>query len=295
MDAELIIGVVGLAGITATNVARWLGYFARINKGARFFGLKRDEPVDLVLVTSADQQGDNYRRQLTSYDTLRAATHVAERIAELRLRKTTNLRVSERLEDPPSKDLVVLGGSAAPKNRVAKILLEEFNESHPELEILRPRGDGSRTLTVGEHEWRWEAWSEDEKAVNKDVAVIVVWRNPFVFGKRRAIYCAGFTAAGTAAATDYLLTELSRDGRRRSLGWRRINPFLSPSFVSVVEFDFAGNQPLLRREALFRAVDKPAWPLRERRSVDRRDEHLERDQAPTSPRRPEHSASTRHA
>lgn len=254
MDAGLTVGIVGLLGITATNVARWLGYFARINRDARFFGLKREEEIDLILVTSEDQQGDNYRRQLTSYDTLRAATRFAERIGELRLRKSANFRVSERLDDPPTGDLVILGGSDAPKNRVAKVFLEEFNEAHPELTISRPRLDGARKLLVGSSEWEWQAWTDDDTAVNKDVAVIVVWWNPFAPAKRRGIYCAGFTAAGTAAATNYLVSEISRGGRHRALGWKRINPLLSPCFVSVVEFDFAGEQALPRGEALFQSI-----------------------------------------
>src|SRR5918996_2454214 len=180
MDAELIIAIVGLFGITATSVVRWLGFLAEINKGARFFSLKRSEPLDLVLVTSDDQQGDSYRRQLTSYDTLRAATRIAERVGELRLDKTTNLRISERLEDPPIQDLIVLGGSEAPKNRVAKVFLEEFNEAHPDFKISRPRmDDKSRRLVVGDSEWEWSGWSDEESAVNTDVAIIVMWRNPF--------------------------------------------------------------------------------------------------------------------
>jgi hypothetical protein len=256
MSADLIIGIVGLLGITATNIARWLGYFARINKGARFFGLKRSEPIDLILVTSDDQQGDKYRRHLTSYDTLRAATRIAERIGELRLGKTTNLRVSERLDDPPTRDLVVLGGSGAPKNRVAKVFLDEFNEAYPQLKISRPRtAEDARKLVVGSEAWEWHGWSEDEKSINEDVAVIVAWRNPFSSVGRRGIYCAGFTAAGTAAATEYLLSDLYRDGRKRALGWKRLNPLARPCFVSVVEFAFSGEQALPRGEVLFQALD----------------------------------------
>jgi hypothetical protein len=263
MSAELIIALVGLLGLTASNVARWLGYFARINKGARFFGFKRREAIDLILVTSDNQQGDRYRRHLTSYDTLRAATRIAERIGELRLGKTTNLRVSERLDDPPIRDLVVLGGSDAPKNRVAKVFLDEFNEAHPQWRISRPNPpDDSRKLVVGDDEWEWRGWSDAEDAVNTDIAIIVAWHNPFASERRRGIYCAGFTAAGTAAATNYLLSDLSRDGRKRSLGWKRLNPFLSPDFVSVVEFSFSGEQALPRGEVLFQPLDTPLVPGR---------------------------------
>jgi hypothetical protein len=263
MSAELIIAVVGLLGFSATSVARWLGYFARISKGARFFGFKRREAIDLILVTSDNQQGDKYRRHLTSYDTLRAATGIAERIGGLRLGKTTNLRVSERLDDPPTRDLVVLGGSGAPKNRVAKVFLDEFNEAHPEWKISRPNPTSeSRKLVVGDKEWEWHGWSDAEDAINRDIAIIVAWHNPFASENRRGIYCAGFTAAGTAAATSYLLADLSKNGRKRSLGWKRLNPFLSPDFVSVVEFSFSGEQALPRGEALFHPLGTPLIPGR---------------------------------
>ncbi|HXS33648.1 MAG TPA: hypothetical protein VN758_07750 [Solirubrobacterales bacterium] len=292
MDAGLIIGIVSLFGITATNVARWLGFFARINRDARFFSLKRDESIDLVLVTSDYEEGDNYRRHVTSYDTLRAATHFAERIGGLRLDKDTNLRVSERLDDPPTRDLVVLGGSDAPKNRVAKVFLDEFNEAHPELEISRPREEGSRRLVVGSEEWDWNGWSDGKDDVNTDVAVIVVWRNPFVSESRRGIYCAGFTAAGTAAATEHLLSDLCREGRRRSLGWKRINPFARPNFVSVVEFAFAGEQALPRGEALFHSLDAPRGnPPHRRVEVGT----VAANGEGKAPGRREHAVSTRHA
>ncbi len=261
MSAELIIAIVGLSGITATNIGRWLGYFASISKGARFFGLKRREAIDLILVTSDNQQGDNYRRHLTSYDTLRASTRVAERIGELRLGKTINLRVSERLDSTPARDLMVLGGSDAPKNRVARAFLDEFNEAHPGLQISRPRpSKTSRKLVVGSKEWEWDGWSEDEDAIDRDLAVIVAWHNPFAAKHRRGFYCAGFTAAGTAAATDYLLADLSREGRKRSLGWKRINPFTRPYFVSVVEFSFSGGEALPRGELLFCPLGTPSTP-----------------------------------
>lgn len=245
-----IVGVVGLT--TLVNAVTW---GRNLGRKQRFFRLRRREPADIVLVTSGYEVGGvdgvHYKRPLTSMGTLQGATMFSRAIGDLKLGKEVAVHISQHLERQPQGDLILLGDPT--KNPVAHEFVEDFNRAFPDVAIRRPeRPGGGRELWIGDDVFEYEvvpqAQSENPRT---DLGLIVFWRNPFGFERRRAIFCAGFTGWGTAAAAHYVLhdfqthrfPELRRTGHLPALLSRRW-----PCFLAVIEVTMAADKFLRFRE-----------------------------------------------
>ena len=247
--ALAIIGTIGLT--TFVNAVTW---GRNLRRKQRFLRLTRGETADIVLVTSGYDvggvKGVNYKRPVTSMGTLQAASYFSKTIGDLKLRKEVAVHVSQHLERKPHGDLILLGDPT--KNQVAQEFLNDFNLAYPDLAITRPECEGGRELRIGDYVRRFaielQAQSENPRT---DIGLIVFWKNPFSIRRRRAIFCAGFTGWGTAAAAHYVLNDFQCHRYRELRKSRHLPRSRSqrwPCFVAVIEVTMAADKFLRFRE-----------------------------------------------
>lgn len=251
-----LVGTVGLATLlSALTLTRRLGL------RYRFFRFRRSEHIDIILVTSGYEAGGvagvEYRRPVTSFGTLQAASMFSKAVGDQKMKKAVEVHVSEEIDGRPEFDLVLLGDPT--KNVVAEAFLRDFGTVFPDLAIRRPRiGEMGRSLQIGDWEREYHVELQAKSTnIREDLGLIICWINPFTLRKRRAIYCAGFTGWGTSAAAKYLLTDFF-DMRYRELRRERKLPGVArrswPCFVCVVCVEFAAARPVRFKEVFLRTL-----------------------------------------
>jgi hypothetical protein len=118
-----------------------------------------------------------------------------------------------------TSDLVILGGNN--ENEIARKFLEAVNAHCPGYEVLYDDKkkeenilrlvDPSGPVFDVSYPWLEEASRREPRF---DYGLIVTWVNPFSGQHRRAVMCAGFTAAGTKAATSFFFDHVVLNRRR---------------------------------------------------------------------------------
>jgi predicted N-acetyltransferase YhbS len=203
------------AGAVVGTAARLWG----LGRTRLLLGLAHKEPLDVVVSTTggAEDHGNAALsdRLKTNLGSMNAMMACAKSVGALHHRKEIRLHQSQ---DPPasmSQDLVLLGGNN--ENREAQALIDALRLTCPEVRFHyedRDEQDNLLVLADGTHPYRWSDKASDRTPAD-DYGVVVLWANPHSHDhRRRAIFCAGFTARGTEA--------LARDffggaGMRRAL------------------------------------------------------------------------------
>jgi hypothetical protein len=241
----LTLTAVGLVGVG--SILGWAARVRELTRSQRFLRLCRKEALDVVLTTataSADVHpsrvpDDRLHAQL-GY--LRATTVIGQFVAATGTRKLLNVQISDDVTLASlSHDAVLLGGTSG--NRVAAEFVEQVGRATGVTVAYDENDERRNVMAVGdrqvEYDWKTEAgW----KAVERDFGLIVLWRNPFTEARRRVLYVAGFTPAGTLAATRYLVhhhRELRREAGRTITGARARLAFeRRPSLAAIVEIEF---------------------------------------------------------
>lgn len=260
---NVILAIVGLIGLPAiwSVVARSRELTAR----RRVIRFQQKEALTVVMPTSAHEEGGaegaRYHRHTVNRPSLDALVNLTRLITTLGYKKPHRLTVSEEVLGTVHGDLAMVGGPI--RNRVSLNFLELFNEAHPELRIDRERTeDGIWQISVG-GELVASLEGKEGRAVSHDLALLVVWRNPFSGNvhQRRAMMFAGFTGMGNDAAVQYLDQKLPK-GLLSYRRWRHakgLPPLYSkkwPMFIAVLKVRFE-NQAVVSFE------EKSFTPIRE--------------------------------
>lgn len=176
----------------------------------------------------------------TSRGNVIAAARWTQEIAPLKQigkRATITTHLSEYLPEVHlTNDLIILGGNN--ENEIAQRFLAAVNARCTSSEVLYDDRDEARNLlrlsdgsgTVFDEEYPWIAEASEQQP-SYDYGLIVAWRNPFSGERRRAVMCAGFTAVGTKAATNFFFDHVVPT-RRHYAGWRTW-----PSFAVAWKMD----------------------------------------------------------
>jgi len=242
--------------------------------------------------------GVEYKPTVTTLGNLDAAVAMAVTIGRLQTRKRYDIRLSRNVAGKMRRDLVLIGGPV--KNRISRIFLDCLRAAHPALEIAYhdsgpedgpatngagPAGersadvDGDKVnlgdpvpyMQLGCQKLDFEAkkQKDDPCYPETDVALAVLWVNPFSDVKRRGLLCAGFTDSGTAAAMSYVLSgtprarykEIRRDRRlRQEFGVRRSSRAW-PCFVALLQVSLSSDRAISVREVAFAPLPDPKLPL----------------------------------
>lgn len=262
--AFALLGIVGLSGIAAA-----LRSSERLTRRHRFLRLREGEPFDIVLPTSERVEGGigiKYIRSTTSLGNLRGATMIAQMADGPGRRRPVAITVSEELESRLAGDLIILG--LPKKNAVSALVIDHLRRQHPQcgLEIEESDDDGC-AIALGDFRERFELIPQLANGVPcRDLALIMLWVNPLIQVKRRLILCAGFTAYGTAAAADYLLSEVMtrRYDALRAAERATLPPLRSlsrwPCFAMVIEALLINDQVVQTKELAFVALPDPGPP-----------------------------------
>jgi hypothetical protein len=257
-----ILGIVGLSGIlAAVRTSR------RLSRHHRFFRFRGTEQVDMILTTSARVPGGfgiTYLRAVTAVGNLKGATEIARAVGYGARRRPILVSASAELESPLDGDLVLIGLPG--KNAVSHIVVSALAMRYPEvnLRIEESEEDGCR-MTLGEFSEEYSVCTQAESHLpTRDLALIVLWVNPLAVRKRRLIWCAGFTAYGTAAAASYLVDDIVNDRLKRLRREHRALPSLWsrrwPCFVMVIEARLVNDQVVHVQERAFAVLEDPGCP-----------------------------------
>jgi hypothetical protein len=254
---SLFLTVIGTIGLT--TVVNLVVRSRELTLARRYFRLNSKAPTSVVLVTSGYEDGGIagaiHKRHVVSLATLQASAMFAEMLGTFHYGQGLKLTISEGLRSAPRGDLALLGGPV--KNKLAAHFLSAFNAANPELRIDREIKDDKRILRIG-------AWSEtftpqlqaDGTPAN-DLALLIVWKNPFAREQRRAVLCAGFTSWGTAAAAEYYCTDFFRfryKQLRREHELPRARSKKWPIFVTALEVRMTGDAIVSTKERFFAVV-----------------------------------------
>lgn len=260
-----MVGFVGLSGFTAA-----LRYGRRLSRQNRLLRLGRGDLLEVVLPTSERGPGGlgvTYVRPTTAVGNMRGAVEIAQMVGHVSRRRSLSVAVSEDIESNLSGDLVLIGLPG--KNTASRKVLERLKSHYPDVDFtIAESGNPGVHVSLGE-------FSEDFKLTfqactetpDRDLAVIVLWINPFARGKkRRLLLCAGITAYGTAAAAAYVVNDVV-DYRYHQLqkAQRGALPSLFSvrrwaCFAMVVEVQLQNDQAINLVERSFVALPDPGRP-----------------------------------
>jgi hypothetical protein len=236
--ALTILGLIGVSTLWA-----WMKGIRALNGVRHFFRFKFAEPLDIVLTTHSDAlssaQGtliNDFDRVTTQLGYLRAAASMTEAISRSRASKRIRVHVSEGLDQDLSGDLVIFGGTGG--NTIAERFLAYVVDYCGVSAAFDETDESDNRIQLGDVEvhFDWTHWSRTSVDLT-DFALIIFWTNPFASGRRRAIWCSGFTAAGTMAAANYAVTDLRKRWlkKRKELGGSR---WRYPAFALLLAVDF---------------------------------------------------------
>lgn len=280
-------GFVGFGGfVSGAHATR------RYTRFHAFFRFQREEAADVVLPTSDRGVGGfggvEYVRTTTSVGNLRGATDVAQAIGYRSRKRQITVVASTEVETPLDGDLVLIGLPG--KNPVTALLLDSLRERYADLDLEVHETDEPR-MRLGETTVPYlvRAQSVDCPIPERDIAVVAMWVNPLTTKKRRLIWCAGFTAYGTAAAAEYVTDDLYSD-RYSTLreehphALPRLFPWRSawPCFVAILDVRLVNDQAVSIREIAFRPLEDPGTPPFSPASPETTKRLVNRDQRPMS-------------
>lgn len=206
-----LLTIAGLIGVG--TFIEWYRRGRSINRLQAFFHWKFQEPMDIVLTTSslsAAAQGPSSQDRINAQlGYVQATTEFSRVIGESAVRKEVAVHVSDGIGREPRGDLVILGGTGG--NHLADRFLR-YLQANWDVDCEYDEADEAKNFislngSTYLYDWTSLAGSNGDFF---DYALVVLWYNPFAVEKRRAIYCAGFTAAGTNAAARYTVDELPR-------------------------------------------------------------------------------------
>ncbi len=260
-----IVGFVGVSGfVSAVTTSR------QLSRQQRFFRLRAKEDADIVLTTSARQEGGvgiKYMRSVSAAGNWAAATEVAQVLGYGATRRRLRIAVSAEVASSPNGDLVLIGLPAT--NPVSGLVLEHLNARYPELGLRiveKEPGDGGCWISLAEYSECYEVRHQAATDIpDRDLALIVLWVNPLTVRKRRLIWCAGFTAYGTSAAARYLVYRMLDDRLARLRSEHPTLPSLRNirrwvCFAMVIETKLVSNQVVEIRERAFVPLEDPGSP-----------------------------------
>jgi GNAT superfamily N-acetyltransferase len=219
MSLTTVVSLVGAIGITAiaTSVA-WLASMTRAQSLLRIGFRAR---VDIVVSTrdeSARERGPvTFDRWTTSLGTVKAVSLCSQRLTRMRRRVDTAVHFSIRTPTNVLDDVILLGGNS--ENIRSRDFIRALRLTHPELGFDYDDRDEARnvvTLDGRRCEFYWNDQAK-QRDPTTDYGVIALWLNPSAPKARRAIFCAGFTSAGTCALIRYLFD--GADGYLHSHYW----------------------------------------------------------------------------
>lgn len=235
----MIVGVVGLPAIISVVI-----HLRDLSVGRRFMRLHPQDDLTVVLPTSGHEVGGaagaRYERHTVNRPSLDALVSLTSLIARLGYNKNQEVVLSASLAHRIPGDLMLVGGPL--KNEISREFVARFNEAHHDLRIERlQHDDGTWQVCVGGKVVA-ALPNEAGQAQDKDIAVLLVWKNPFSSSgrMRRGMMFAGFTGMGNAAAVQYLDEDVPKKPYRyRAWRWKRSLPGLYsrkwPMFIAVLD------------------------------------------------------------
>jgi hypothetical protein len=240
----LVLSAIGLIPILGII---WFWMF-RFQGARRFLQFGAHEAVDVVLTTSAiavPAQGAPVTRPLTGIGQVDSIGFFARALGAHYRKKPLRIQMSSYVRARLDADLVVIGGPA--KNRVAKEFLEAIDSTFPELRLQFD--DIGCNLTFSEKEIVRD-FNPLEGVDGKgfpvfDIGLIIGWRNPYTHNWKRAFMCAGFTTFGTAAASEYLFSEIlaRHTGLNAAIGGVGKQKRYPRCFIEIISVRFSEGVP----------------------------------------------------
>lgn len=198
---EIIFLALAFVGVLPSAYVALL-WFSTFLPARQLLAFQSNGTVDVVVTTSAVEKssvGSPILRATTGIGQIQGLAHVGKAVG--RYLRTIELRVavSNSVNFELENDLVVLGGPA--KNNIAKRLLDHFGRNYPDLPIAFDDIGGS--VRVGDFEQKVEIGPEPMDNISNDLAIVMLWKNPFAASLKRGIFCAGITSYGTAGASNW--------------------------------------------------------------------------------------------
>jgi hypothetical protein len=239
-----VLSVIGLIGLG--SILGWAARVRELTRAQRLLHLSRNEAMDVIITTSSlsdTAQTGHYTddRLHSQLGYLRATTLLGQLIARTGARKPLRVHVSDDVTiGSLESDMTILGGTGG--NHVAAAFLERLRVETGTVVIYDESDESRNLIQVGEvHvEYDWIAEARSKRA-GHDYGLIVLWRNPFTTRRRRALYVAAFTPAGTLAASRFFVdrrSDLRREVTRRSTMRQRLSQARRPSFAALVKIEF---------------------------------------------------------
>jgi GNAT superfamily N-acetyltransferase len=265
-----VVGCVGIGGILASRqfLARWL-----TNHTLMRFTPSGD--LDIVLSSyeppeSAPGQRSNpasFDSQLVAFGYAKTASVLARVAGESGYRKALKLQLADLRESSLAGDLVLIGGTRG--HDLAFDYLQHLREAYPTLKLhFNDECETNNYMILGKHapftyNWCVEA---DKRVPRYDLALVVLWINPYARSRRRSILCAGNTSYGTLAATEFVVgdglsafwkehrrtfSDVVRRRRRFGAFPSRLSPLRWPHVAMVVKFTIPdGSAEVLHHKVL---------------------------------------------
>ena len=231
---SIAIGVISLIGVIPV-LQVWCEWLARLLPARLLIGFKTREPLDVILTTSALELspiGASVIRATTGIGQVEGVAYLSRFLGAAYRKKVTSIAISKQASTRLNEDLVLFGGPS--KNEYSSRFIEKLSTEVPGLRLVVD--DNGSKLEVAGNLYDIQNLRIHKGLPGKDIALVVVWKNPFSANAKRAVYCAGMTSYGTSGAAAWLFQDVLMSGARRGKLVKKVGRW-SPSFLAVLEVE----------------------------------------------------------
>ncbi len=233
---EGILAVIGIVSLFHAGYLR-LGQLLPIR---RFLGFGINTPLDIIITTSdikKSTKGLKIIRATTGIGQIQGIAYLSKFFVKNFRKKEISTHISKNVSQKPENDLILLGGPS--KNEYSGQFIKILKSQHPDLQLSLNENSGrlrlkNKTYTLSNTDLQ-------NGLPKKDIALVIVWKNPFSENPRKAIYCAGMTSYGTSGSINWLFNDVLTLNKKTNKKVFKIVGKKNPNFIAVIEMNIVND------------------------------------------------------
>jgi len=232
---SLIIGLISLIGIIPV-IYGWYIYWGKLIPSRKFIGFDHKSKLDVIVTTSSIAEspvGAKVNRATTGLGQVQGVAYLARFLGKCLRKKEIIVHMSKAVASRPINDLIILGGPA--KNEYSSRFIDKLSKNVPELKLLVD--DVNCIIKVKNKTYNIDYLDIHSGLPNKDIGLVIIWKNPFSSESKRAVYLAGLTSYGTSGCAMWFFEDILTNLGQKASSLFNVVGKKAPCFLAVLEID----------------------------------------------------------